>query len=193
MTSEIKNVGIMIDIESLALAPKAVITQLAFVAFDLDDPDTVIRFDEEYLPLDPQIVLSRVISGDTLIWWMGQDEQARKRFEANKGNDFQELVALVQSWSRKLEQATDGATKVEVYAQGPQFDLVAIESLMADLGLETPWHYRQVRDLRTLAAEAGMTSDTVQMAPGLVPHHALSDCRHQIAVLQEAWRRIRSS
>lgn len=191
--SQIKNVGIMVDIETLALAPKAVVTQLAFVAFDLDDPDTVVRYDEEYLPLDPQLVLSRVISGDTLIWWMGQDDQARKRFEANKGNDFQELVALVQSWSRKFEQATGGADKVEVYAQGPQFDLVVIESLLADLGLETPWKYSQVRDLRTLSAEAGMTRDTVPMAPGLVPHHALSDCRHQIAVLQEAWRRIRSS
>lgn len=190
---QIKNVGVMVDIESLALAPKAVVTQLAFVAFDLDDPDTTIRTDEEYLPLDPQLVLSRVISGDTLIWWMGQNEQARKRFEANKGNDFQELVALVQSWIRKFEQATAGAEKVEVYAQGPQFDIVTIESLLADLGLEAPWKYNQIRDLRTLMAEAGMDKSTVPMAPGLVSHHALSDCRHQINVLQEAWRRIRSS
>jgi len=188
-----KNVGIMVDIESLALAPKAVITQLAFVAFDLDDPDTEIRHDEEFLPLDPQLILARVISGDTLIWWMQQDDKARARFEENKGNDFQELVALVQSWIRKFEQATVGADRVEVYAQGPQFDIVTIESLLSDLGLEAPWKYSQIRDLRTLMGESGLKKGEVPLAPGLVPHHALSDCRHQIDVLQETWRRIRAS
>lgn len=187
-----KRVGIMWDIESLDLTPKAVATQIAFVAFDLDDPETHVREVEEYLPIQPQLILNRTISASTLIWWMGQDDAARSRFKNSEGDDFDELTALVQSVNRKYLQVVEGADEVEVWARGPQFDLVVLESLFGDLGQPVPWKYNQVMDLRTTMKLAGLSSADVPMPAGLVAHHALSDCKYQILCLVEAVRRIGS-
>ena len=187
-----QNVGIMIDIETLDLTPKAVVTQIAVVAFDLDDPETIIREIEEYLPIQPQFNLRRTVNASTILWWMDQDEAARKRLKASAGDDFDELVALVNSVNRKLNQVIEAADTVEVWARGPQFDIVTLESLFSDLGQMAPWRYDSVRDLRTALALAGVAKGDVPMRAGLVAHHALSDCRHQIDCLMEAQRRMRA-
>lgn len=190
--SILKRVGIMWDIESLDLVPKAVATQLAFIAYDLDDPETILREVEEYLPIQPQLTLNRTISASTLLWWMKQDDASRSRMQQSDGDDFDELSALVQSVNRKLAQVIAEADEYEIWARGPQFDLVVVESLLGDLGQKAPWKYDKVMDLRTTMRLAGIRSADVPMRPGLVAHHALSDCRYQIDCYVESMRRIRA-
>lgn len=190
-------VGIMIDSESLGLEPKSVMTQFAFIAFDLDDPDTIIKDDEYYLPIQPQIKpLGRTVNGDTIIWWMQQSDKARATFKENRGNDYDELVALVQSGIRKISQViqevTEAGGEYVMIARGSDHDFPMIQSLLDDLGIETPWRYDLKIDLRTIMREAGVGKSDVTPAPGLVVHHALSDCRYQIACLVESWRKKNS-
>jgi hypothetical protein len=191
---KIKRVGIMIDSESLGLEPKSVMTQFAFIAFDMDDPESIIKEDEYYLPIQPQIKpLGRTVNGDTIIWWMDQPDAARKMFRQNRGNDYDELVALVQSAARKIGQVIADVTELggtyEVISRGTDHDFPMIQSLFDDLGLEAPWKYDAKMDLRTVMKEAGIKKGDVEVRAGLVPHHALSDCRYQIDCLIEAWRR----
>lgn len=196
-TQPVKNVGIMVDSESLGLEPKSVMTQFAFIAFDLDDPDTIVKEDEYYLPIQPQLKpLGRTVNGDTIIWWMGQDDKARARFKENRGNDYDELVALVQSAMRKIGQVIDDVKEAGgeyiVIARGTDHDFPMIQSLLDDLGIEAPWAYDSKIDLRSVMRESGVGKRDVTPAPGLVAHHALSDCRYQIACLVESWRRKNS-
>lgn len=193
-TQQVKRKTIMIDIETLSLGANAVTTQIAFVAVDSDDPETVLREAEEFLPIQPQLKLGRQISGDTIIWWMTQDEASRKRFQQNKGNDFDEFVALVTSINRKIAQELEGIAKAdyEIVARGPQFDIVNIESLFESVGLEAPWDYSRIVDLRTIMGEAGISSKDVELRAGLVPHVALHDCKYQLDCLAEARRRLRA-
>jgi hypothetical protein len=182
----------MLDIETLGLGPRVVTTQVAMIAFDIDDPSTELRTINEYLPIQPQLGLGRTVTGSTLIWWMGQEEKARKRFANNSGDDLIELEALCRSIVRKFNQITDdGRLSYELWAKGPQFDVVNLESLLVDLGFEAPWKYDSVRDLRTLMKIAGLSTKDVELGP-LQAHVAIDDCRFQIRCYEEALRKLGS-
>ena len=190
--SIVPDVGFMFDIESLDLGTQAVVTQIAFVAFDLADPETVLKEVTEYLPIQPQLALGRTISAKTIIWWMQQDDKARNRFKQNDGDDMDELLALMRSVARKASQVIAESNGYEIWARGPQFDIANIESLLSACGEKAPWKYGAVRDLRTLMSQAGLHVSDVPRRPTLIEHVALDDCKYQIECYVEAIRRLHS-
>lgn len=190
-----QRVGIMIDLESLDTGPRSVVTQIGVIAFQLDDPDTEIRRIAEYLPAQPQLELfKRTISYETILWWMEQDDTARGKLKESAGNDSEVLLSLVRSVHRKLSDLirSVGDANVEIWARGPQFDIVNLESLFVDCGLAAPWRYDTVMDLRTLGRLAQVHSKDIDRA-GLIPHIASEDCRFQIRFYSEALRNLTSA
>lgn len=183
---------IMIDIETLALRPKGVITQMAFVAVDAEDLDEEIKQEEMFLPIQPQLDLGRVIDASTILWWMKQEGRAKKYFEESIGDDMDELVSLVQSFVTKLDRVCRSVEEYEIWARGPQFDITCMESLFADTGQETPWAYHRIRDLRTMMSLAGLHTDNVPKPAGLTDHHAKSDCLYQLKQYEMANRKLRA-
>lgn len=174
---------VSIDIESLALGPRPVITQIAMLGYDLQEDELMTPTHVHYYPIEPQqrIIPARVISADTIAWWMRQSDEARERFELSTATDFEDLVALARNLVTVFNRLTDnGKANYEVVAKGPQFDIVAIETLLHELGLEAPWHYRRVRDLRTMLALAGLDERNVPKPAGTVPHVAYWDARANI-------------
>lgn len=191
---ENSKVGIMLDLETLDTGPRSVITQVGIIAFGLDDPETEIRRIVESLPAQPQIELERTISFATILWWLDQGDSARMKLKESAGNDMEVLLALVRSMHRKLTELilTVGEDNVELWARGPQFDVVNLESLFVDCGMSAPWKYSTVRDIRTAMTLAGVTTDEVDKG-GLVPHIASEDAKYQIRCYIEAIRRLRSA
>lgn len=190
---ESNRVGVMLDLETLDLGPRSAILQVGAIAFPLDDPESEMRRIDQYLPVQPQITLGRTVSFGTIRWWMDQDAKARERFIDNEGNDMDELTALVRSVYRKLNDivAQVGDSNVEFWAKGPQLDVVNLETLFVDCGVDVPWRYDAVMDLRTLMRLAGVHTADVDRS-GIVPHVAISDCQFQIRCYVEAMRRLRS-
>jgi hypothetical protein len=184
-------VGLMIDLESLDTSPRSVITSVGIIAFPLDDPETEMRRIHEYLPAQPQIdVFKRTVNFDTILWWMKQEEAARKYLHESSGNDMEVLLAFIRSIHRKLTDliAQVGRSNIEVWARGPQFDIVNLESLFIDCGLAAPWSYDSVMDLRTHAKLSGVKTEDIDKQ-GLTPHVAIDDCKLQIRVYVEALRK----
>jgi hypothetical protein len=187
------NTLIMLDLETLDLSPRSVVTQCAFIAVSIDDPEVELRRVDQYLPVQPQIELGRVMSFDTVLWWMKQEDAARLRFIENSGTDMEELLALVRSIHRKLTEVINqagGKQHVEVWARGPQFDVVNLATLFADCGLQAPWAYDRVMDLRTTMRLAGVKSETIDSS-GITPHVAIDDCRFQLRGYIEAMKHLR--
>ena len=116
----------------------------------------------------------------TLWFWMQQSDEARLRFEKNLGDDPFDLQYLAKSFVDTFRKMTAGFESYVICAKGPQFDLVAIESLLNDLGLEAPWEYDQVVDLRTLLQHAKINPKEVPTPDGFVNHVAYWDARYQI-------------
>ena len=182
-----KTAIIMIDIETLATTPDAVVTQMAFKAVDSDDPNEDINADAFYLPLTPQTDLGRKIDPETVIWWLGQDEKARRRFQENSGGDFNVLVAFVRSFVAKINQIIESVDDYQIWAKPPTFDIVILESLFDSVGESAPWEFRKVYDLRTMMDLAGVKKEDVDQHD-IVPHVALEDCRLQLRL----WERARN-
>ena len=189
-----QRVVIMIDEETWGTRPDAVVTQLAFVAVDLDDPEMILRQAEVYLPIQPQLALDRKIDADTIINFWFQQEGAYETHQMNLGNDMDELVALVGSIHAKITEVIGDADYVEVFSRGSDFDFPIAQSLFDMVGLpQTPWAYNKKYDLRTTMLEAGISTSDVERPAGLKKHHALSDCKYQLMCLFEARRQMRAS
>jgi hypothetical protein len=192
------SVIVMLDIESLDIKPNAIVTQMAALGWHTEDPDAeFIQPVQSFLPIQPQqeLIPARTIRGSTIIWWMKQESAARERFQESDGEDFDELMALGRHFVSRVQRMIDEAGpegNYEVYARGPQFDVVVIESLLNQLGLKAPWKYDKVRDLRTLMALAGISTADVPQLAGQVTHDALWDCKYQKACYLEATRVLRS-
>lgn len=187
--------GLMVDIETLDLGARPLITQIGLVPWDMEE-DTILSDGlHTFLPMQPQLELipQRTISADTFTWWMKQSDEARAVFDKNISDDFDDLPLLLRQFVRRVAQLTNnGKIAYEIWARGPQFDLVAIETLLKDCGFATPWKYDRIRDLRTLMALAGVKSEDVSQPQGFVAHNAFWDCKFQIECYREAKRRLRS-
>lgn len=184
---------LMLDIESLALGTRPVITQVALIGYDLDEDELLDARHVQFYPVDPQqqIIPPRRIMASTIAWWMKQSDEARSRFEQSTSNDFAELPALARHLISVFNQLTDnGRIPYELVAKGPQFDVAAVATLLEDLGLESPWDFRAVRDLRTLVATAGINEKNVSKPAGFVPHVAYWDARWQLNVYLAARKRL---
>jgi hypothetical protein len=188
--------GLMVDIESLDVSARSIVTQIALYPFHLEEEELLPDSLHIFLPLQAQMDLipTRTMSADTFVWWMGQSDDARARFERNTSDDFNELPILMRQFVSRFEKLTHMYGDYELIARGPQFDVVNIETLLRDCGLKAPWKYDKVVDLRTMCRLAGVSTKNgdVPEPHGYVPHDALWDCKYQIAQYFEAKRRLRS-
>lgn len=119
---------------------------------------------------------------------MRQSEEARDKFELSVGDDFEDLVAAMRGFVAAFNRMTKNGTRnYEICAKHPQFDIVAVETLLTELGLEVPWDHRRVTDLATDLLRAGIKGSDVPKPAGTIPHNAYWDVRWQI----EQWLECR--
>lgn len=159
---------LMLDIETIGVAPTATILTIAAQTFD---PFGIGYTDRHYyarISLESQT--DRSIDEGTLSWWATQPAVARNE-------------AFAEHDRVPLDQALDSVGKLIwhsnfIWCQGPTFDCTILEHAYKSYGKPIPWQYYKVRDSRTVFG----------LWPGLhkptTTHHALEDCRRQIGMLQ---------
>ena len=169
---------IMLDMETLATSPDAVILTFGAVKFDpknSEEPDRPIYF---RIDVDEQTALGRVINEDTLVWW-GKQEPAV--FEEAMSEE--DRVSL-DHFTTELNRYVVGANKI--WCQGPTFDITMLENLYRMIGKPVPWSYWQIRDSRTLgdltSVQRKHTKDTA--------HNALGDAYVQAVAVQEIFNEL---
>lgn len=168
---------IMFDIETLDVKPKSVVLSIGAVLFD----DTGRSWDQFYraLEIQPQLDAGRTVSESTLLWWMNQEDEA-KRAEFT-GNRHPVIDSLMEFDHFCQDRA--GINKPETYwCLGPQFDGVILESLAHDFGSGgfIPWSYRELRDVRTACLEADIDYRYTETKVSGVAHTPVYDCEVQI-------------
>lgn len=163
----------MIDIETLDTATTAVVPQVGWCLFDETEVKPPV---ELALDIDEQIKAGRTISASTLQWWMTQPDIARERvFCPDKVHTIADLATRLRTL------LYDGQIEC-VWAHGPQFDIATLKHL---LGAE-PWHYRSIRDTRTLA----MLAPSAHKPAALTKHSAGDDAYAQAQWVQNIWQHI---
>ncbi|WP_242219999.1 3'-5' exonuclease [Shinella zoogloeoides] len=164
----------MIDIETLGAAPGSVILSIGAVTFDAETGALGADF---YSAIDPQSAVDAGLRMDvsTLKWWMTQSDDARHAVFAGS----QPLDCAL----REFSDFAHGADASRVWAKPPSFDLVLLEAAFQACRLHVPWHYRSLRDVRTLLDFTGTRPTYVGTA-----HNALDDARSQALSVIDAYR-----
>lgn len=165
---------IMVDTETLSSDPNAALIQIGAVIFDPygDDRNSY----EEGPPSDRSYIaniefqsalLARGeypypphVSGNTLKWWMGGEpnspgEEARKSLFDPKPMSLPNVLDLFWHWARKVVIESDpdinrNKWSNNLYAWSHGFDTPILDITHKRIGINTPWHYRNTRELRTI-------------------------------------------
>ena len=165
---------IMLDIETLATSPDAVVLTFGAIKFDPFDSSKEMS-DGIYfrINVDEQIALGRRVDEGTVDWWGTQSAEVRE--EALGETDR----VSIEDFTKALNKFVVGATRI--WAQGPVFDIVILENLYRQIGKPAPWQYYTIRDSRTLLKALG---DDRQ--GGALLHNALADAVSQAGAVQGA-------
>ena len=168
---------LMIDMETMAVSPSAVVLSLGAVHFN---PYGNGYGDKIYfkIDLDDQDKLNREIDPNTLEWWGKQDPAIMEEAFSEEGR-----ISLVEAMDifHKFAWGCDA-----FWSHGATFDLVIIENIYRQLGKPLPWQYWQLRDTRTLF-DLGYDPDMPQGSK----HDALQDAIRQAVGVQNIYAKMK--
>lgn len=165
--------NLMIDLETLSTDTSAAILSIGACIFD---PATrVIEPCEFYEELGLSAALSqagRSADSDTLLWWMNRGPEAKKVLSAEPRH----LSPVLDMLSKYVLRSSPEA----VWSNGSNFDIAILEHAFSQAGIRVPWHFRDIRDVRTIVSlgrAIGADKNDIEFVG--TPHHALHDARYQ--------------
>lgn len=167
---------LMVDMETLAVSPNAVVLSLGAVHFD---PSQEGYTDSIYfkIDLDDQDRLGREIDPNTIDWWGKQDPAIMEEAFSESGR-----IPLAEAMDRFHKFAWGCSA---FWSHGATFDLVILESIYRQLNKALPWNYWQLRDTRTLF-DLGWDPEM----PKDNKHDALQDAIRQSVGVQNIYRKL---
>lgn len=134
---------LMIDVETLGLAPGSVLCSIGWAAFDPDLAEPLIE--SGVIQIDPQSCLDEGLGVDwsTLAWWMEQPKRARQALIL-PGMPLRAALTALALVVRRLRPE-------RFWAKPAAFDFGVLRAAHAAVGMEEPWAHRETRCLKTLA------------------------------------------
>jgi hypothetical protein len=164
---------VMVDLETMDSKCTAAITAIGAVAFDLSSG--TLETNEFYVKVDLQSSMDAecTVSGDTINWWLVQNEAARKEM-AKKGVPLIDALVEFENWLAD-------AKNTKVWGNGASFDNAILAHAYAKVRIELPWKFWNDRCYRTVK---GLNPNVPLVASG-VAHNALDDARQQALHLIE--------
>ena len=167
----------MVDLETMAVTPRAVVLTLGAVHFNPYGngygDKLYLRFD-----LDDQDKLNREIDPNTLDWWAKQDPKVME--EAFSPDDRVPLKDAMDQF-HKFAWGCDA-----FWAHGSLFDIAILEDLYRQIEKPVPWQYWQIRDTRTMF-DLGWDPDMPQASK----HDALQDAIRQSIGVQNIYAKLK--
>lgn len=176
----------MLDLETLSGGTNGVIVSIGAVAFK-PLGDGILPGSEFKRNIRIQSALDKgaTVAGDTLRWWLEQDDKARRSLFLPYPLDESVVLELFREWYR-----SKGCEAI--WGHGANFDLRLMREAYARYGQRPPWHWRDDRDTRTLFATLkAIRQSEPQWPANPDKHDALADARVQALVVQDAIRQLR--
>ena len=170
---QIKNVNsknfnhVMIDLETMGNDSYSSIVSIGAVNFDIETGETGKEF---YIDVSFQscIDFGLGINASTIIWWLGQNEEAR-----------QKLSNFIESC---------GGKDVQVWGNSARFDMGLLQNAYQKIKIPYPWDFRKERCVRTLLA---LKPEAKKAVPNVgVAHDPVDDCLFQIRYCVEVWKSL---
>ena len=169
---------IMLDLETLGNGPLAAIRAIGAVSFDRHGIDEACVF---YVKVDLESCIAAGLQMDpnTVLWWLGQGDEARAEMIRDKGLPLAEALDYFDAFL--------AGRQVRVWGNGAAFDNVILASAYRVLGKPAPWKFYNDRCYRTMKS----LCPQVPMPRTGTQHNALDDARSQAAHLIEIWNSLK--
>jgi len=168
----------MIDCETLDTSPFCVLLTIGAVIFDPKGTGIIDKIDLRPT-MEDQLELGRVINDDTVRWWGNQSVAAQEEALGDRDRiPFKECMEKLYKfcWNRNY-----------VWSHGAAFDVVAMETSWASLGMSEPWLFHTVRDTRTLFDVTGVS---LKDDGYVTTHKASEDAARQAFIVQKAYQKL---
>lgn len=171
---------VMIDLETLDTAVTGAILSIGACRFN----ETEIGNDGFYraITIQSNIDEHRTISGNTLSWWMGQEEKAKRVFNDPEAVTLTQALDELREW---LGPPVEAKNK-RVYGNGANFDISILDHAYSTGGQTSPWEFYNVRCFRTLKSLP--SARNVPKPANALAHNALFDAIAQAQHLQALWK-----
>lgn len=166
---------LMVDLETLSTAVDAAFMQVGISPFKLDGDGPA--GEGLSLNVDPQACIRAGLRVDwsTVHWWMNQSREARDTLpKPGEGLLLSEALRRVSDYVRPF------GSNVKVWSNGAAFDIPILENAFLRCGIEVPWKFYNVLDVRTVK----MLHPRVPRVQPKVAHNALSDAEAQAVWVQ---------
>ena len=179
---------IIYDFETLSQdQQKGVVTSFAMISFSekryVDNPYTYeelidiskyIKFDAE----EQVTKFGRKISKETVEWWNEQGEEAKKQIRPSKEDQS------IDSFYEFIINNCVCSNIKKAFSRGNTFDPMFLQYLMVDTGHQDPFHWRTVRDTRSMieGMSFGMNLNNGFTPGELASKFVKHDPRHDIAM-----------
>ena len=175
----------MVDLETMGIGPNAAIVAIGAVAMDTDK--LVLTGDEFYgvVSLQSSVDAGLVIDPSTVLWWLGQSDEARKELYGRRSIPLYDALSNFSFWVAKNCPAKGMRC---IWGNGASFDNVVLASAYKAVGRDQPWTYSGDRCYRTMR----------QLHPAIggpeasgVAHNALADAKWQAEHLMLVLKGVR--
>lgn len=167
---------IMVDLETFGTTPGSIITSIGAVWFGGGK-----IHDEFYAKINPASCakLGMTMNPDTILWWLGQSDDARKEMiDCGKGQNLKDVLFNFSVWvSSNISDQTMmfPAREVQMWGNGATFDNILLRDAYERVGITRPWTYsgdlcyRTVKNLRP----------DIEIERTGTHHNALEDAKSQ--------------
>lgn len=181
---------IMIDNETLATTPDAVILSIGAVKFFKDNEmkNSIGETFYAVLDIEDQKARGRIVDPGTVEWWSKQSPEARQVLEATDRRPVKEVLEELWDFIFDLDHSCG---EMRLWGNGSDFDNPQIVSLFNMYGMELPWKFWNNRCFRTWKSEFGHMVDKKPVRKGTY-HNALDDAIHQAEYCQAIYAQLKN-
>lgn len=167
---------VMIDLETLGTVPDGVIVQIAAVKFNI--VTRKVYYDHFLHNIEAQSCIDAGMSlnVDTILWWMGQSQEARSIFANSDRIKIGQALSLFNHWYDSDTQRIWCHTT---------FDYPILNNAFLATGIQPKYSHYIFRDLRTIVDLANVDYRSRERKG--VHHNALNDCLFQIEYVCDAY------
>lgn len=167
-------IHLMLDLETMGTGNNAAIIAVGAVKFSARG---LGGFFYDTIDLADAVKCGLELDPSTVLWWLGQGDEARKEFTERQGKP---LTRVLESFRRFLGEPK----QVRLWGNGSDFDNVILANAYNAVNMEVPWKFYNNRCYRTMK---NMYRDVAMVRDG-THHNALDDAKTQAAHLIEIAR-----
>lgn len=169
---------LMLDIETMGNESFSSIISIGAVEFNIDTGETGKEF---YTNIDLQscIDIGLIVNASTVMWWMNQNEQARKDLTGRVSVPIFEALKNFANFCNKDYQ---------IWGNSARFDCGILQNAYNRINTPIPWDFRKERCLRTLVSFSPEIKYNYKQNG--TAHNAVDDCIFQIGYCSEIWRSL---